>query len=487
MVFVPRTMSTQHPDNASAPFFASNSVLEGEAEVQEAYFAFSNLGCTEQMWDFEGKEGDGFVVKKLLTRFETFFRQKKLGKDLRLTLRVPNPSVEKAEAKILLETLGSIPRSYDAANIFYKEDIAPVFEVILPMTSSAAEVNNIYFYYKDFVVGKQSKQIFENGIKISDWIGKFKPETINVIPLIETKDNLLNAHNIVGDYLKGKKFEHQRVFLARSDPALNYGQVSAVLLNKVALQNLSLLEEKTSVEIFPIIGVGSAPFRGNLKPTNFKRILSGYPSVQTFTLQSAFKYDFEYNSVTNAIEEMNSSKRKKPILVDEKKCTEIINKYSKEYISQIKLLAPLINKVSFFVPERRKRKLHIGLFGYSREMEGIHLPRAIKFCGALYSIGFPPEIIAINSLNEKDLDYLSGVYPNLEYDLKDAMRFFNEDSLKILPPEVVQKIDFKRFEIDVDQEHKSVTSEIIAGLKKETTGELEQKVTRAAWIRKFLG
>ena len=57
---IPRTMSTQHPDNVRSPFFASNS-----------------------------------VVKKVLMRYETSFSKKKLGKDMNLTYRVPNPDVEK--------------------------------------------------------------------------------------------------------------------------------------------------------------------------------------------------------------------------------------------------------------------------------------------------------------------------------------------------------------------------------------------------------
>ncbi|MBC7100000.1 phosphoenolpyruvate carboxylase, partial [Candidatus Bipolaricaulota bacterium] len=41
---IPRTMSTQHPDNASTPFFAESSLLDGNDEVQEAYYVFSHLG-----------------------------------------------------------------------------------------------------------------------------------------------------------------------------------------------------------------------------------------------------------------------------------------------------------------------------------------------------------------------------------------------------------------------------------------------------------
>ncbi|MDY6779151.1 MAG: phosphoenolpyruvate carboxylase, partial [Halobacteria archaeon] len=58
---VPRVMSTQHPDNATAPFFSEGDVLEGEDEIREAFYVYSHLGCDEQMWDFEGKEGDEYA------------------------------------------------------------------------------------------------------------------------------------------------------------------------------------------------------------------------------------------------------------------------------------------------------------------------------------------------------------------------------------------------------------------------------------------
>src|SRR4030042_5090554 len=107
MIKIPKCMSTQHPDNVTSPFFAGGPELAGEDEIQEASYVFSHLGCDEQMWDCEGKEVDNFVVKKLLTKYESFFKANRLGKDLFITLRVPNPTVEHAEAKILLETLES--------------------------------------------------------------------------------------------------------------------------------------------------------------------------------------------------------------------------------------------------------------------------------------------------------------------------------------------------------------------------------------------
>lgn len=484
---VPRCMSTQHPDNVTTPFFSHNSVLGGEDEIQEAYYAFSHLGIEEQMWDCEGKEVDNFVVEKLLSRYERFFRSSKLGREVFLTLRVPNPEVERTEAKILLETLESIPRNFDIARAFYGEDIAPIFEVILPMTSSAKALNRVYYYYKNFVSGKAGRRFFTGDITIAEWIGDFKPEEINVIPLIEDRESMLRSHEILEEYLSDKRISAQRVFLARSDPAMNYGSLSAVLLNKIALQRIWRLAEKLSIELLPIIGVGSAPFRGNFKPTNVYNCLWEYPSVQTFTLQSAFKYDYPETIVREAIDEIKSRQRRQPRFVSEEKCLEIINRVSGEYSKLVRMLSTLINLVAKHVPARRRRKLHIGLFGYSREVGEVSLPRAIPFCAALYSIGLPPELLGLSALRERDLEFLPDIYVNFEEDLRDAMRYFNPEVEKLLPREVWKRLNLSLVEYEHDEAHAEVTSRIISAVKKGRLENLGEDIVEAAWLRKFLG
>ena len=68
MPVIPRTMSTQNPDNATIPPFCTVDVLSGEDEILEAYLLFSQLGCQEQMWDFEGKKAVPWVVSELLAK-----------------------------------------------------------------------------------------------------------------------------------------------------------------------------------------------------------------------------------------------------------------------------------------------------------------------------------------------------------------------------------------------------------------------------------
>jgi len=483
---IPRCMSTQHPDNVHLPFFAESPDLGGDDEIQEAFYAYSHLGCDEQMWDAEGKEVDAFVVKKLLTKYPDFFTEKRLGKDIFLTIRVPNPAEEKTEAKVLVETLESIPRSFDAAKLYFNDDIAPIFEVILPMTTSEQGLDRIYNYYHKFVVGKQFYPTSEGDILISEWVGEFKPHHINVIPLVEDMQHMLFSHFLLKAYLSDKDFESQRIFFARSDPALNYGLLSAVIINKVAHQRIHQLSEEISVDLYPIIGVGSAPFRGNLRPDTIERVIKEYPSVQTFTLQSAFKYDYPPNVVSKAINQLCETPRSRPHYMEEERCLEIVEKYSEEYGKQVMELAPLINKIAKFVPKRRKRKLHIGLFGYGRSMGEHRLPRAIGFTAALCSMGLPPALLGINALTQKDYDFILTQYINFEEDLRDALKFYNPDQ-PFAPKSITEKLKELAIDCEMDEEHKKISDYIVESLRTNKTEDLSGKVLMAANQRRYLG
>ena len=109
------------------------------------------------------------------------------------------------------------------------------------MTTDAKEIIRIAEYYKHHVVGKQHHKL-GNEITIAEWIGEFKPENLKIIPLIEEKDAILKPEKIIEGYLEKEKVEdYQRVWLARSDPALNYGNLATVLMLKISLQKLKEL------------------------------------------------------------------------------------------------------------------------------------------------------------------------------------------------------------------------------------------------------
>ncbi|MEX2723720.1 MAG: phosphoenolpyruvate carboxylase, partial [Candidatus Freyarchaeota archaeon] len=366
---IPRTMSTQHPDNATLPIWASGNVIQGDAEVDEAYFAYNDLGCMEVMWDSEGKDVDTRVVRKLLEKYGEFFKEKVLGEDVFLTYRIPNPAIERLERKILLESLVNIPVAHDIATVFYKREISPIFEVILPLTTCGEDIIGLRKYYEKAIAGVGEIPLCGSE-KIEDWIGSFEPKTIEVIPLIEDFASLLKVDEILKPYISNVKPEYMRVFLARSDPALNYGLVCALVLCKIALSKLKILEKLANVKIYPIIGVGTMPFRGHLNPSNINNFLEEYKGIYTVTIQSALKYDHPFEDVKETVKTLNEKlPYGEPQIIEsseEEVLKQIIVKFMQRYQKVIESLAPLINSVACYVPQRRARKLHIGLFGYSR-------------------------------------------------------------------------------------------------------------------------
>ena len=491
MFFVPKVMSTQHPDNATpAPYADAGGVLKSEGEVHEAADVFA-LGCDEQMWDSEGKDADNQVVRKLLTGYPDFFQQEqRLGRDVALTLRVPNPGIERDMRKSMVEALQSIPAAWDMAQSFYGDgEDAPIQEVILPFTTAARELALVEAYYRRAIVGQESQPLLE-GQLVKDWVGEFFPKELRVIPLIEDMEHLFYCDRIVEEYLHGRDLPAQRVFLARSDPALNYGIIGAELTLKAGLFRLYELEQRLGIPLYPIIGAGSVPFRGHLTPVNIDRAVREYPSAQTFTVQSAFKYDYDKETVRSGIEQIRAHERREPMPIDQERARAVLDKAVAEYQSQVRQNINLISAASGHVPRRRDRKLHVGLFGYGRTLDSVGdevtLPRAIGFAAALYSIGVPPELLGLGALDEEDWAFVREVYPSVEGDLRAALRYANEQHIKELLGERYWQL-VVRFGEEIDRVHEGLTSAIRAGITYGSRVSISHYVTEAAQLRRFLG
>ena len=339
------------------------------------------------------------------------------------------------------------------------------------------------------IVGQEDQTVLD-GQSVKDWVGEFYPKSIRVIPLIEDMENLFYCDRIVEEYLQDRDLPYQRVFLARSDPALNYGMIAAELILKVGLLRLHNLEVKLGLPLYPIIGAGSAPFRGHLGPTNVERSLAEYPSAQTFTVQSAFKYDYDRDTVRDGIAKVLAHKRTEPVFIDQVRAKEIIDKSTEEYQARVQDLTDVITTVSAHVPRRRERKMHVGLFGYGRSLGGVGgvtLPRAIGFAASLYSIGVPPELLGLACLTESDLEFIREVYPNMDGDLRAALRFTNERHVRELLGDSYMSV-VEQYTDELDRVHEGLTSAIWASVGNEdVTTHRSQFVEEAAYLRHFLG
>jgi phosphoenolpyruvate carboxylase len=364
--------------------------------------------------------------------------------------------------------------------------VAPIFEVILPMATSSKCIDRIYRYYSDHIVGRQHARFREDDITIAEWIGEFRPERVEVIPLFEDVPSMLAAADILEDYLADKDVEDQRVFLARSDTAMNYGVASAALANKIALAGLDELAGRVGVRIHPMLGMGSAPFRGGLTPDTVERVGDEYPSCVTFSIQSAFKFDHPAEKVRVACDHLKAREIGPAAPMDVEHAMAVTERYSEAYRRRVVELAPHINRMARYVPPRRARKLHIGLFGYARELGEVTLPRAISFTCALYSLGLPPELVGFDSLTESDLVYLDDAYPSFGAKIAEALCYTDFEG-PLMTASLRSALERAGFAFETNGEHLELVRKMRAALDAEETSQLTELVTRAALARRFLG
>ncbi len=492
-------MATQHPDNASPHPFSGKAFVPTAEEAEEAHYCFSELQCQEFMWDWEGKHVDENVVERLVESHPGFYRKHALGKDVFLTFRVPN--VWKEKGYRVARAFANVIAAND-----YMEELGmhapPVFELILPLTASAQQLFYLRTKYAEIV--KAFEVLREPG-----------PKDIELIPLVEEPEHMVNVGKLLREYCAlctgspFKKFEtpYLRPFLARSDPALNAGLVPAVLAAKVALSECRLFEEENGVPTHPILGAGALPFRGHLSPENVGGFAEEYKGLRTATVQSAFRADYPLATVKKAVRLLNKNLNEKAKVVEEgekRAAEQSIRLFSQEYGARVEALAPTIQKMAAFVPARRERKLHVGLFGYSRAVGKHALPRAIAFAAALYSLGVPPEfwgMKALRRLNGREKEALLGTYSHFKKDVEAAGGWLNQRNVERLsaasPAWRQVKEDVQAAETffgeelgprtEPQQKHARLAGEALKELRKGGTKRLAALVEESGKLRKSLG
>ncbi len=497
---IPATMASQHPDHANKPYWHDKEFIKVQYEYKECFLSYSDLGIEEYKWDWEGKLVDESVMERLLGEYYEYFKTNQLGKDKFLTFRLPNPKVEN-EFRLGRAFIGILSAAALATKV--KLHSPPLFEVILPMTESAEEMIAIQEAFMEISSLKHGLYRLQNN----------SLKTLEVIPLFEQVSTIANSDAIIKKYLRlyKKKFHktpsYLRPYVARSDPALNSGIVPTVLAIKVALSRYQRFSEEEGIELYPIIGSASLPFRGGLTPRTVNQFIEEYKGIRTALIQSGFRYDYAKKDIIEAINILNTTLKKKkaekitPVV--EKEIMQVASLVEPFYQTTIEDIAPMVNTIASSLPKRRERVQHVGLFGYSRGVGKVTLPRAIGFTAALYSIGIPPELIGTgrgikrtvlldkNKLVEK-------YYTNFKHDMIRAGKYLNRDVLSKLAKkspawqDVKEDIMYLERYLGVElgpssldeKEHAVLTSRIYENLASSVSPEL---LTKAGVLRKSLG
>ncbi|RJR16474.1 phosphoenolpyruvate carboxylase, partial [Candidatus Microgenomates bacterium] len=332
---------------------------------------------------------------------------------------------------------------------------------------------------------------------------------IEVIPIFESVQIILSADTILDDYITlsqdifHEKVSYMRPFLARSDPALNSGIVATTLAIKWALSQFAKLSTRRGIPLYPIIAPGALPFRGGLTPETTQEFLDEFAGIRTLVIQSAFRYDFDKADVAKAIKKIQAEMPHLEARLIEPELFPyflyITNLFEKSYRETVEQMALFISQVSHFIPARRERMQHIGLFGYSRRVGENLLPRAIGFTAASYSLGIPAELFGLGKAikqaqKEGYWNVVTEYYPSLKSHITRAGKFFRRQSL-----EALNMIEMEK-ELPVleeftgeplgpvtasENEHAKLIGQIIDSLKNDQNP--QDFIEQAAVLRKSLG
>jgi len=442
---IPTSMMTQHPDSASRYVPIQD---EPEEAVEGLTPAPAGLGLEEIMIDFEGK----LTPYHQTAQIATGLLEKGIvpGRDVRLTPRLPSAAKE-TPFRQLMALLSVIETNYKA-----REEIGDlaVVEVVVPMVETAEELMAVRRRIEDVTHLAHVEFGFEDD-----------PSAIHVIPLIEEVPELLGSADMLDAFIeayvaKGHPAESMRVLLGRSDPALGYGLVSAVLAAKLAISGCAAVAEKHSMQVNPILGAGALPFRGHIRLENIENTLHEFAGVRTVTVQSGMRYDIGPDATRQLASILRQRLAKgRPRRFDEDEAANLrraIGVFTKNYLETFRLIIDPVCRIADLVPRRRDRLARISAVGYARdlpkpaellragdddelaaELAGIsfggevQLPRAITYTAALYSIGLPPEFIGVgrgldelaSRYGDDALQWLLATYPSLRDDLEFAARF----------------------------------------------------------------
>ena len=303
---IPTSMVTQHPDSATK----YTPIQDEPEEGVESLTSIENggLGSDEYMVDYEGKMTPYHQVTQIV--MEIIEKNNQIpGEDVFITPRIPSAAQETVFRQLM--TLISIMEANYQSSKFLEN--FPVFEVIHPMTADATELIEVRNRFR--TVSEISKKEFDI------------PESFNfhLIPLIEEVPELINIDNILNDYINGCKSEldinlnRLRVMLGRSDPALLYGMMPAILSMKTAISRCHKIEDEKDITVAPIYGGGALPFRGHVMPENSQNVIKEFAGSRTMTIQSGVRYDIGFKETRELIKELKKElpKSKPPMYTKE--------------------------------------------------------------------------------------------------------------------------------------------------------------------------
>src|SRR3990172_10673231 len=241
---IPTSMGTQHPDSAGKYISIQEEAAGAGAAPPPAP---DGLGLEEFMIDFEGKmtpyHQTAEIAHSLLAKGLV------PGRDVFLTPRISSATAETVFRQ-LMALMSIIEADYD---IMRSHESGAIEEVILPMVKGADDL---------IVLRRRIADIIELAHK--EFGMERDPNSLQIIPLVEDIPNMLGFADFYRQYndrCRQTGFTNRRLrfMMARSDSAMIYGLVAAVLAVKVMISDAAGLSEELGLVCAPIYGGGALP------------------------------------------------------------------------------------------------------------------------------------------------------------------------------------------------------------------------------------
>lgn len=422
---VPRLICTQHPD--------STVKITVQQEIDEAVQDYTMYECDEVMSDYEGKLTPYAQPKDIVLR--ALELGVPVGSKFYVTPRIPNPTLEDFDRVDLSIEAGMIANYYS----FKVAGVQAVRWFILPMA-------------EDIEVIRLVQRLITRKLNILSEELRIRMDPVQLIPLLEDSYRHIVAREYIMTLLKilrelGVQVDVLRVFIGKSDAAVKSGHVASALSVIYALNDLFKLADSEGIEIKPIIGMGSPPFRGALNNPELvdttSRVYSGY---STATIQSAVRYDVPYKDYVKVKDTIISNINQRPRkLVEE--TVDLITQATKMYRELAARYVDIVHRLSSYIPTTRER-VSWKVYGRALPAQGeiISVPRAIVYTCAWYTAGIPPSFLDANFIlhlyRQDKLDDLVKLLPNLIEEWRYDSKFYvKEVALKRLDNYIVERVN----------------------------------------------
>jgi phosphoenolpyruvate carboxylase len=231
------------------------------------------------------------------------FNKRPLGEDLHLTYRIPawegrqdTPLRPRLHECIL--SLADLARELELPR-------PPVTEMFLPMTTSASQPIGACHAFRE--TADYHRMVFHDPKADEQRL----LDLFTVTPLVEDVDSLFSIETIIDPYwtsLQKESTLRHRAWPARLPCTVRSRDELRPGPRRPRHPRRPLhppsIGRATRPPVHPVIGTGSLPFRGSVRPGNTDVFLRQYAGTGTYSIQSAFRYDYPQEDVRAALQTM---------------------------------------------------------------------------------------------------------------------------------------------------------------------------------------